>query len=50
MILQDDKIVTMSFNDSHVTPINEADDDSFEGIDNYFGWVFSIYYFYMSRN
>uniref|UniRef100_A0A1J3H9B0 Transcription factor MYB51 n=1 Tax=Noccaea caerulescens TaxID=107243 RepID=A0A1J3H9B0_NOCCA len=37
MILQEDKIETMSFNDSHVTPINEADDDSFEGIDNYFG-------------
>ncbi|KAF8088555.1 hypothetical protein N665_0536s0006 [Sinapis alba] len=36
MILQEDKIETMAFNDSHVTSISEGD-DSFEGIDNYFG-------------
>ncbi|ESQ27754.1 hypothetical protein EUTSA_v10018705mg [Eutrema salsugineum] len=33
MILQGDKIETKSFNDIHVTPLNEV--DSFEGIDNY---------------
>ncbi|KAG2313269.1 hypothetical protein Bca52824_024826 [Brassica carinata] len=36
MILQEDKIETTVFNDSHVTSISEVD-DSFEGIDNYFG-------------
>ncbi|KAF8111381.1 hypothetical protein N665_0076s0354 [Sinapis alba] len=35
-ILQGDKTETTSFNDSHVTPINEVD-DYFEGIVNWFG-------------
>nr|QFR98239.1 MYB transcription factor 122 [Isatis tinctoria] len=39
MILQEDKIETTSFNDSHATPITEVD-DSFEGIDNYFGHMY----------
>ncbi|CAH2067191.1 unnamed protein product, partial [Thlaspi arvense] len=36
MILQEDKIETKSFSDSHVTPVVEVD-DSFDEIDNYFG-------------
>ncbi|KAJ0255760.1 Transcription factor MYB122 [Hirschfeldia incana] len=37
MIVQEDKTETTSYNGSHVTPINEVDDYSFEGVDNWFG-------------
>ncbi|CAH8359250.1 unnamed protein product [Eruca vesicaria subsp. sativa] len=37
MILQEDKNEATSFSDSHVRPINEVDNYSFEGIDNWFG-------------
>lgn len=35
MILQEERIETTSFNDSHSMPFNEVD-NSFEGLDNYF--------------